>query len=97
MTLLIARLLVLLSIQLSFIYCHEVVNNQVVFAFCTTTFTREKVPGSCKPLVKCVRNFHDIPQVANKPCTMKSGQLGVCCPFFAVPAIKKGKEATFSV
>ena len=57
----------------------------IVFAFCTTSFTREKVPGTCKPLVKCVWFFHEIQEVKNRPCTLKTGETGVCCPYFNLP------------
>lgn len=82
----------LFFIQLLIVWT-EIVNSQViasandtiVFAFCTTSFTREKVPGVCKPLVKCVRFFHEIQEVQNRPCTLKTGETGVCCPYFNLP------------
>lgn len=82
----------LFFIQLLIVWT-EIVNSQViasandtiVFAFCTTSFTREKVPGVCKPLVKCVRFFHEIQEVKNRPCTLKTGETGVCCPYFNLP------------
>ena len=82
----------LFFIQLLIVWT-EIVNSQViasandtiVFAFCTTSFTREKVPGTCKPLVKCVRFFHEIQEVKNRPCTLKTGETGVCCPYFNLP------------
>ena len=83
----------LFFIQLLIVSWTEIVNSQVigsandtiVFAFCTTSFTREKVPGTCKPLVKCVRFFHEIEEVKNRPCTLKTGETGVCCPYFNLP------------
>ena len=83
----------LFFIQLLIVSWTEIVNSQVigsandtiVFAFCTTSFTREKVPGTCKPLVKCVRFFHEIQEVKNRPCTLKTGETGVCCPYFNLP------------
>ena len=69
----------------------QFINNRPVFSFCTTSFTREKVPGVCKPLVKCVRFFHEIPQVVNRPCQLKTGELGVCCPYFSLPPQRPSK------
>ena len=43
------------------------------------------MPGVCKPLVKCVRFFHEIQEVSDRPCTLKTGETGVCCPYFNVP------------
>ena len=65
---------------------------QKVLSFCTTSFTREQVPGRCRPLVKCIRHFEDIPKLVHQPCTLKSGAYGVCCPNFTRLKPKKSKS-----
>lgn len=84
---------VLILVATAFILCLFIQcgKSQLVFSFCTTSFTRERVPGVCRPLVKCVRNFHQIHRLRNHPCTLKSGHYGVCCPYFSVPAKPKSK------
>ena len=79
------QFLILWSVKFSTVNSQVSINATVVFAFCTTSFTREKVPGVCKPLVKCVRFFHEIQQVSDRPCTLKTGETGVCCPYFSTP------------
>jgi peroxidase len=85
---------VLILVATAFILCLFIQcgKSQLVFSFCTTSFTRERVPGVCRPLVKCVRNFHQIHRLRNHPCTLKSGHYGVCCPYFSVPAKPKNKK-----
>ena len=68
---------------------------QRVFGFCTTSFTREKVPGRCRPLIKCVRFFHELQTLANRPCTLKSGEVGVCCPYSVPATTKPSKQSNF--
>jgi len=67
------------------------IQSQKVISYCTTSFTRETVAGRCTPLVKCVRFFEDIPKLVNRPCTLKSGAFGVCCPNFTI--VKKKKKS----
>lgn len=68
------------------------VHGQIVHSFCTTSFTRQKVPGQCRPLVKCVRFFHEIPKLRSRPCRLVSGDIGVCCPYVVLPP--KHRETT---
>ena len=42
------------------------------------------VVGQCKPLVKCVRFFHEIPTLQSQPCQLPSGASGVCCPYVVI-------------
>ena len=61
---------------------------QEVLHFCTTSNTRERVPGVCRPLVKCIRYFHELPHLQNRPCNLQNGETGVCCPYYSVPATR---------
>ena len=45
--------------------------------FCTTVDGQN---GQCRPLVKCVRFFHEIPTLQQRPCPLTTGEKGVCCP-----------------
>ena len=77
------------------IFIVEVRRSQKVLSFCTTSFTREQVPGRCRPLVKCIRHFEDIPKLVHRPCTLKSGAYGVCCPNFTRLKPKKSKSISW--
>lgn len=38
--------------------------------------------GFCKPLVQCLAFYADIPELRKRPCTLREGEFGVCCPPF---------------
>ena len=66
----------------------EIKGQGEVLHFCTTSNTRERVPGVCRPLVKCIRYFHELPHLQNRPCNLQNGETGVCCPYYSVPATR---------
>lgn len=37
--------------------------------------------GICKPLVRCLAFYADIPELRKRPCILREGEFGVCCPF----------------
>lgn len=39
-------------------------------------------PGFCKPLVQCLAFYADIPELRKRPCVLREGEFGVCCPPF---------------
>ena len=41
--------------------------------------------GQCRPLVKCVRFFHEIAELQRRPCPLlATGEKGVCCPYVVI-------------
>lgn len=38
--------------------------------------------GFCKPLVQCLAFYADIPELRKRPCVLREGEFGVCCPPF---------------
>jgi len=45
---------------------------------CTSTIGS----GFCKPLVQCLAFYADIPELRKRPCVLRPGEFGVCCPPF---------------
>nr|CAD7570072.1 unnamed protein product [Timema californicum] len=36
--------------------------------------------GLCRPLVKCITFYAELPELRRQPCTLQGQELGVCCP-----------------
>ncbi|XP_065211575.1 peroxidase-like [Planococcus citri] len=36
--------------------------------------------GFCKPLIRCLAFYADIPELRRQPCQFRGGELGICCP-----------------
>lgn len=57
-------------------------------SLCTSPFSKQRVVGQCKPLVKCSRFFHQIPQLSKSSCRLLSGEVGVCCPYVILGPVR---------
>ncbi|XP_069702687.1 salivary peroxidase/catechol oxidase-like isoform X3 [Periplaneta americana] len=42
--------------------------------------TQSGEAGFCRPLVKCITFYAEVPELRRQPCRMQSQELGVCCP-----------------
>lgn len=44
---------------------------------CVSTVSRF---GFCKPLIRCLAFYADIPELRRQPCQLGEGEFGICCP-----------------
>jgi peroxidase len=47
--------------------------------------------GLCRPLVKCITFYAQVPELRRQPCKLQGQELGVCCPLKKRPS---GKHIT---
>ncbi|KAJ4448747.1 hypothetical protein ANN_00138 [Periplaneta americana] len=50
--------------------------------------TQSGEAGFCRPLVKCITFYAEVPELRRQPCRMQSQELGVCCPLRKRPTFR---------
>jgi hypothetical protein len=45
--------------------------------------------GHCRPLIKCLSFYAELPELKKQPCQLGEGGLGVCCPLRSRPTGKR--------
>ncbi|KAL1122728.1 hypothetical protein AAG570_003055 [Ranatra chinensis] len=54
---------------------------------CSTTSGQA---GRCRPLIKCLAFYADLPELRRQPCRLTQSELGVCCPLRDRPQVGSG-------
>ncbi|XP_073997956.1 peroxidase-like isoform X2 [Rhodnius prolixus] len=60
---------------------------------CQTTTGEE---GLCRPLIKCIAFYADVPELRKQPCPLGQEEQGVCCPTKKRPAPPRSSSGVLS-
>lgn len=53
-------------------------------------------PGLCRPLVKCITFYAEVPELRRQPCRLQGQEVGVCCPLRKRPSGECPSQITIS-